>query len=250
MKAMGLPSIRLDKFISENSELSRSLAGTAIRQGRVKVNGKTIKSTSLKVNATDDEVILNLQVLNNVGPRYFMLHKPAGFICANKDNDHAVVFELMETEINIHKLHTVGRLDVDTTGLVLITDDGNWSHNISSPKHHQDKQYRVWLAEPLNENAEQQLESGIHLKSEDKPCQPAKLERINSQEVLLTISEGKYHQVKRMFAALDNNVVKLHRESIGSVALDSQLDEGQYRPLTSAEILQLSISPPSHKDKK
>ena len=233
-------SMRLDKFICESSDLTRSLACTAIRQGRVKVNGKPQRSSSLKINEKTDVVLLNDQPMaGEIGPRYFMMHKPAGYVCANNDEEHRVVFSLMQDEINLHKLHTVGRLDIDTTGLLLISDDGKFSHAIASPKRHQDKTYRAWLLEPLVADAEQQVEHGIMLNNESEKTKPAKLERINDTEVLLTISEGRYHQVKRMFAALGNRVEKLHRESIGPVKLDPLLSEGDYRALTPQEIKQL-----------
>ncbi len=229
--------MRLDKYLAQCTELTRSLATVAIRQGRVRVNEKIIKSSSLKINELSDVVLLNGQSLKDkIGPRYFMLHKPAGYICANSDNEHAVVFDLLTDEINLDKLHTVGRLDLDTTGLVLISDDGQWSHAITSPKHHQNKKYQVWLSEPLIEDAEQRVKEGIMLRDEKYPTKPGILERINDTEVILTISEGRYHQVKRMFAALGNRVVKLHRQSIGDVELDDSLTEGQYRALTPQEV--------------
>ncbi|MEY8204690.1 MAG: 16S rRNA pseudouridine(516) synthase RsuA [Bermanella sp.] len=231
--------MRLDKYLTQCSELTRSLAGVAIRQGRVRVNDKVIKSSSLKIN-TQDTVLLNGQALKDkIGPRYFMLHKPAGYICANSDEQHEVVFTLLTNEINLHKLHTVGRLDLDTTGLVLISDDGPWSHAITSPKHHQTKAYRVWLSEPLIADAEQQVATGIMLRDEKYPTKPGTLERISATEVILTISEGRYHQVKRMFAALGNRVIKLHRQSVGGVCLDDNLQAGQYRALTPQEISRL-----------
>jgi len=235
--------MRLDKYLTQCTELTRSLAGAAIRQGRVRVNEKVIKSSSLKINELTDVVLLNGQSLTDkIGPRYFMLHKPEGYICANSDNEHAVVFELLSREINLDKLHTVGRLDIDTTGLVLISDDGQWSHAITSPKHHQNKSYRVWLSEPLIEDAEQQVKKGMMLRDELHPTKPGTLERINDTEVILTISEGRYHQVKRMFAALGNRVVKLHRHSIGDVVLDANLHEGEYRALTPQEVALLGKS--------
>ena len=234
-------SIRLDKFLCESTDLTRSLAGVAIRQGRVKVNGKTQRSSSLKIDEKNDQVLLNdMPMAGEIGPRYFMMHKPEGYICANTDEEHRVVFSLMQDEINLHKLHTVGRLDLDTTGLLLITDDGKFSHMVASPKYHQAKTYRAWLAAPLIENAEQQVITGILLKNESEKTKPGKLERISDTEVLITIGEGRYHQVKRMFAALGNRVEKLHRESIGKVTLDPLLHSGEYRALTKQELTDLT----------
>jgi 16S rRNA pseudouridine516 synthase len=235
--------MRLDKYLSQCTQLTRSLATTAIRQGRVRVNEKVIKSSSLKINEDTDIVLLNGQSLvDKLGHRYFMLNKPAGFVCANHDLEHQVVFELLSQEINLDRLHTVGRLDVDTTGLVLISDDGQWSHTITSPKYHQEKTYHVELAQPLTEDAQEQVENGIMLHGETRLTKPGKLENISDTHVSLSITEGRYHQVKRMFAALGNRVVGLHRHSIGELALDETLKEGEYRTLTPQEVLQLGKS--------
>ncbi len=232
--------MRLDKYLSQCTQLTRSLATTAIRQGRVRVNEKIIKSSSQKINEDTDTVLLNGQSLTDkLGHRYFMLNKPAGFVCANHDLEHKVVFELLSNEINLDRLHTVGRLDVDTTGLVLISDDGQWSHTITSPKYHQEKNYRVELAQPLAEDAQKQIETGIMLHGETHLTKPGKLEHISDTHVSLSITEGRYHQVKRMFAALGNRVVGLHRHSIGELALDETLKEGEYRALTPQEVLLL-----------
>lgn len=230
--------MRLDKFLSDNTPLTRSLATKAIKAGRIQVNGSKAKSGSVKIQLETDQVLFDGQLVAvNIGCRYFMMHKPQGVVCANSDGEHQLVFDLMRDVINVERLHTVGRLDKDTTGLLLITDDGQWSHQITSPKHHFEKTYRTWLAEPLIAEAESRCEAGIELKDELKPTLPAQLKRISDVEVLLTIHEGRYHQVKRMFAALGNRVTALHRESVGGVALDEQLKPGEYRALTPEEIL-------------
>jgi 16S rRNA pseudouridine516 synthase len=164
-----------------------------------------------------------------------MLHKPLGYISATIDNEHPTVLDLLD-EPNKKALHIAGRLDIDTTGLVLITDDGPWNHRVTSPRHECEKTYYVTLASDLVADAEAKLQAGILLNSETQLTKPATLERLYSNEVRLTISEGKYHQVKRMFAALDNRVTELHRERIGEIILDESLAEGEYRPLTAAEI--------------
>ncbi|RKW37748.1 MAG: pseudouridine synthase, partial [Moraxella sp.] len=134
------------------------------------------------------------------------------------------------------RLHSAGRLDVDTTGLVLLTDDGQWSHRITSPKHHYPKTYLVTLADPVEANYSQACAEGILLRGEKEPTKPAELEILDDYNVNLTISEGRYHQVKRMFAALGNKVVGLHRWKIGNLTLDDDLGEGEFRPLTEKEI--------------
>lgn len=233
--------MRLDKYICECTQLTRSLATQAIRGKRVTVNDVIIKSGSTKISVNKDIVILDSQTLVlHEGFRYYMMHKPPGMVCANTDFDHPIIFDIMYDEPAINKLHTVGRLDLDTTGFLLITDDGKWSHFITSPKHHKPKTYRAWLAEPLIDTAEKQLEEGIMLRGETDLTQPATLERISNTEVLVTLNEGKYHQVKRMFAALGNHVEGLHREKIGDVSLDEDLGEGEYRELTPEEVSSLA----------
>jgi 16S rRNA pseudouridine516 synthase len=137
---------------------------------------------------------------------------------------------------NLESLHTAGRLDIDTTGLVLITDDGAWSHRITSPKKKCGKRYRVGLADAVQEGAAAHFKQGVQLKDEAKLTRPAELKVLSPNEVLLTIHEGKYHQVKRMFAALNNRVISLHREKVGSIELDQALAEGEWRYLTEVEI--------------
>lgn len=226
--------MRLDKYIAQTTDLSRALVKLALRNNRVRVNGEPVKDASLHL-AASDRVALDGEALSPLGPRYFMLHKPLGYVCATVDNDHPTVLELLD-EPNQKILHIAGRLDIDTTGLVLITDDGQWSHRVTSPRHDCEKTYCVTLANALLADAEARLQAGILLKGETQLTKPATLERLSGNQVRLTISEGKYHQVKRMFAALGNRVVELHRERIGLIRLDDALAVGQYRRLSEAEI--------------
>jgi 16S rRNA pseudouridine516 synthase len=145
------------------------------------------------------------------------------------------VLELLNVP-NPARLHIAGRLDMDATGLVLLADDGEWSHRVMSPRHNFPKTYRVTLAEPLSEENAAVLRQGAQLRNEPCRCQPAQIERISDTEVRITVTEGKYHQVKRMFAAVGNNVAALHRERIGAVVLDPVLAPGESRPLTETEI--------------
>jgi 16S rRNA pseudouridine516 synthase len=185
------------------------------------------------VTATQ-QIELDGELLQIIGLRYFVMHKPAGYVCSTDDPDHNTIFALMDEPMQ-SRLHTVGRLDLDTTGLLLITDDGQWSHQISSPKHECAKTYRAWLADPVDASAIALFEEGVMLNGEKHPTKPAQLEIVTPEECLLTIHEGRYHQVKRMFAAIGNKVIKLHREQIGSFKLGDDLAEGEYRELTAAE---------------
>ena len=234
--------MRLDKFICDCTGLTRSQAGKLIRQGLVLIDQQLCKQPATQLKP-EQKVELEGEELQLTGPRYFVMHKPAGYVCSTDDPDHNTVFVLLD-EPRLDKLHTVGRLDLDTTGLLLITDDGQWSHKISSPKHECAKTYRAWLADPVDESAISLFAEGVMLRGEKHLTKAAELEIINPQECLLTIHEGRYHQVKRMFAAVGNHVVGLHRERIGAIELDPDLAPGEYRPLTEEEIA--SVGLPSH----
>ena len=207
-----------------------------VRAGSVSVNNVLIKKADQKILATD-VVTLDGETVSLPQSRYLMLHKPAGYVCANRDGEHPVVLDLLN-EGGIEDLQIAGRLDIDATGLVLITDDGAWNHRVTAPMRLCRKTYCVTLHEPLAVDAAEKLRSGILLSGEKKSTLPAELSFIDDQSdrVRLSIREGKYHQVKRMFAAVGNHVIALHRESIGDIFLDTSLMPGQYRPLTSIEI--------------
>ncbi len=226
---------RLDKFLSEYTGLSRSQATKALRQNLVKVNNTLVKDGALKVS-TDDLIEFDGETLNwIVGNQYFVLYKPEGYICSHDDGDYPTVYQFFDYPLS-NRLHTAGRLDVDTTGLVLLTDDGQWSHRITSPKHHCEKTYLVTLADPIEDFYLEQCQQGILLKGEKQPTKPAQIEIIDDYNLNLTLIEGKYHQVKRMFAALGNKVVALHRWRVGQIILDEHLAEGEYRSLTHEEV--------------
>lgn len=227
--------MRLDKFIAEQTGLTRSQAAKALKSGVVSVNEEIEKSGARKVSA-EDIIRYEGELLEWLeGGQYFMLYKPQGYVCSHDDGEYPTVFQFFDYPL-MNKLHTAGRLDVDTTGLVLFTDDGQWSHRITSPKHHCEKTYLVTLADPVEAFYAQQLAEGILLRGEKEPCLPAKMEILDDYNVNLTISEGRYHQVKRMFAALGNKVEALHRWRIGDIVLDESLEEGEYRTLSDEEI--------------
>ncbi len=226
--------MRLDKFVASVSDLSRSDAKRVIKAGEITVAGEVIRDPQYAVPATA-VVSLAGSVLRCAAFRYFMLHKPSGYVCANKDRGHLTVFDLID-EDNRDKLHSVGRLDLDTTGLVLLTDDGLWSHRVTSPRAGCDKTYWVQTALPIASDAVSQFANGLFLHAEKTRLQPAQLQILDACSARITIAEGRYHQVKRMFGALGNAVVKLHRERIGPIELDVLLAQGQYRPLSAQEI--------------
>lgn len=232
--------MRLDKFLSQQLEISRAIALRELRAHKVTVDGEVVRQGAFKLKPENqveyDGNPLHLQF----GPRYFMLNKPQGYVCSTDDPDHPTVLYFLE-EPTAYKLHAAGRLDIDTTGLVLMTDDGQWSHRITSPRHHCEKTYLVTLESPVADDTAAQLTAGVQLHNEKDLTKPATLEVISECQVRLTISEGRYHQVKRMFAAVGNHVVALHRERIGAIVMDEDLGEGEYRPLTAEEIASVVV---------
>ncbi len=226
--------MRLDRFISETTGISRKEATKVLHRAEVSVDGVVHKKGAFKI-PDGAEVIWNDKQLKLTGATYLMMHKPLGCVCANDDGMHRTVFSYLD-EPNKDKLHTVGRLDLDTSGLLFITDDGKWSHRITSPKQQCPKIYHAWLAEPLTEADITAFAAGLQLTGEEALTAPAVLEIINEREALVHVYEGRYHQVRRMFAAVGNKVEKLHREQIGVLKLDTDLAPGETRVLTAKEV--------------
>ncbi|WP_317133919.1 pseudouridine synthase [Marinomonas maritima] len=229
--------MRLDKFVCKSTELTKIEAIQHIHFGEVSVNGDVTTDEMTQVHE-NNTIMLNGVRLKTRDFRYILMHKPAETICSNLDEAYPSLFNYLVVD-KVSELHIAGRLDADTTGLVLITDDGRWSFNITSPTRQCCKVYRVGLSRALTiEQAESvtvRFKNGVQLQGEEGLTRPAKMEVISSKEVLLTITEGKFHQVKRMFSAVGNRVVLLHREQIGEVRLDVEV--GQWRYLTEGEVL-------------
>ena len=224
--------MRLDRFICKSTNYTRVEAKELIHAGRVVVNDLTDLHEAYQVHE-NNKITLDGTPLSLRPSRYIMMHKPAGFLSSNVDGRHPSLFNLINLA-DTDNLHLAGRLDRDTTGLVLITDDGRWSFNLISPDRNCAKRYRVGLRNDITNEAIEKLESGLEVKGLVNITKPAKVEVIHSKEVLLTITEGKYHQVKRMFQAVNNKVVRLHRESVGEIELN--IPEGQWRYLLESEI--------------
>ena len=227
--------MRLDQFVSQAAALTRVDAQKAIRCGWVEVDGARVTKTSTHIEPTTAVVTLDDAPLALPGDIYLMLHKPAGVVSAREDPEHPTVLDLID---HPHRktLHVVGRLDKDTTGLLLLTNDGDWSHRISAPKHHVPKTYLATLAWELSEAGAQALRAGVQLHGEKGLTKPAEIEILPDNQARITISEGKYHQVKRMLAAVGNRVESLHREQIGGLVLDAELPPGEWRELTASEM--------------
>jgi 16S rRNA pseudouridine516 synthase len=226
--------MRLDKLISNSTVFTRSQTGKIIRKGNITINGSVIKKSAFKVSPTDEVQYLGINI-NLPQQRYIMMHKPKQVVCSTADGEHQTVLDLLFIAKR-DTLHIAGRLDIDTTGLVLLTDDGQWSHRMTAPKHKQSKIYHVTLTEEITTEAIKQLETGIQLKGEDKQTLPANVKKLDNKTLLLTLHEGKYHQVKRMFAAVGNHVEQLHRQQIGKIVLDPHLKAGEWRELSADEV--------------
>lgn len=231
--------MRLDKFIGNNTQLSRTQIHNAIKQDLIFVNDQLVSKTNAQIK-DGDKVTLNGKPIEARAPQYLMLHKPSGYVSATTDSEHPTVLDLIDNPFK-HELQIVGRLDIDTTGLILLTDDGQWNHKVTSPKYSHTKSYLVTTANNIEENTKAIFADGILLKGETKKTLPADLEILNSHIARLIICEGKYHQVKRMFAAIGNHVVALHRERVGGVSLGADLAPGQYRALTADEIASFGL---------
>ena len=228
---------RLDKFISHITALPRTKVKAGIKKGHVTVKGLKVSKFDLPI--TEGSLVTwQGKELKYLGKRYFMLHKPQGYVCANTDELHPTVFDLL-CEDNLKDFHVAGRLDIDTTGLVLISNDGEWSHKITSPKKQKFKTYLIELDKPITPEAIDLLENGVQLHNEKQLTQPAIVEQLAPYSLRLSIIEGKYHQVKRMLAAVGNKVVELHRQSVASIELDPTLSLGEYRELTVEEVAQI-----------
>lgn len=225
--------MRLDKFLAHHLGVSRTIVNKELKAQKVTVNGDIVKSGAYHISPDQIVEYDGFEIVPITENRYFMLNKPQGYVCSTDDPDHPTILYFIDVPM-AEKLHSAGRLDLDTTGLVLLTDDGKWSHRITSPKHHCEKVYQVTVEQPLTANLIDIFKQGIQLKSEKTLTEPAKLIIIDDYHAELTISEGRYHQVKRMFAAVNNHVTQLHRKQIGNIVLD--IPEGEYRPLTQDEI--------------
>lgn len=225
--------LRLDKYLANHGGLTRAEARIAIQSGIVTVNGDMVKAIGQKVQESDSIFVLSQEVLLG-GETYLVFHKPAGIICSNKDAEHSTVIDLIPDYDDLD-LSIAGRLDKDTTGIVLLSTDGKWTHRVTSPNYKSKKTYLIETADPIAPELVGRFREGIFLKDSPKLTAPAELEILSEKVAKLVLTEGRYHQVKRMFGACGNKVVKLHRSRVGIVDLDG-LEEGQCRVLTDEEI--------------
>ena len=232
--------MRLDKYLVACAVGSRTEVKNFLKSGRVTVNGKKEKSAKLQINEETDEICFDGQKLEYEEFVYYMMNKPQGVISATEDPKHKTVLDLLDDLARSKEVFPVGRLDIDTHGLLLLTNDGQLAHALLSPKRHVDKTYLAQINGVMTDADVETFAQGIPLK--DFTCQPAKLELVsidrekNQSLVRVTIAEGKFHQVKRMVAYCDKEVVDLQRLTMGTLTLDENLKRGEWRRLTKEEL--------------
>lgn len=231
---MAISHARLDRFISEKCRISRRDVRLLLAQKRVKVDGKIADSIELIINKFSI-IELDNEVLQNNRPLYIMLHKPKGVVCATKDDVHKTVLDLIEHPLK-NELHIVGRLDLNTSGLVLLTNDSRWSERLMSPEFKVAKKYFVTLKNQLTPEYIDAFAQGMYFEYEDLNTLPAKLSIISPYQAEVALVEGRYHQIKRMFGRFRNPVIALHRFAIGNIQLTEKLAIGEFRELTAEEI--------------
>lgn len=226
--------MQLARFINKQLRISNQQVKQALQSGLVTVNGDVVICSRHQISRYC-EVWFKGRCLQQSKQTYLMLHKPVGYLSATVDDKHPTVMSLLPEEMRT-ELHIAGRLDLNSSGLLLLTNDGRWSRYITEPKQSIGKTYVVDLAYPICPDTEDVFARGIYFQCEDITTQPAQLQLITPTRIRLTIYEGRYHQIKRMFAHVGNRVVAIHRETVGKISLDDQLEIGQWRRLTTEEI--------------
>ncbi|HCS45805.1 MAG TPA: 16S rRNA pseudouridine(516) synthase [Pseudomonas sp.] len=227
--------MRVDRFLSNLPRFNRKQVRLLLVEKRIRIDGKIVSDTHAEVSEFS-RVEVNEEVLQVGKPaRYFMLHKPAGCVSATRDPEHPTVLDLIH-EPHKDELHIAGRLDYNTTGLMLITNDGSWSRRLTQPQTKLPKVYYVETEQDIGPEYAIKFTEGLYFAFEDLITQPADLVVLGPKSARLSIVEGRYHQVKRMFGHFDNKVLRLHRERMGSLVLDNALKPGEYRALCTEEI--------------
>lgn len=221
--------MRLDKFLANMGVGTRSEVKQLLKKESVKVNQNIVKLPKLHVNPNSDEIMVNDEVVSYIDKVYIMLNKPKGYISATEDELHPTIIDLIPEYAHLN-IFPVGRLDKDTEGLLLVTNDGQFNHEVMNPNKHVSKTYEVYSKHPITQFDIDKFKSGIELS--DGKLKPAILKKVDDYVSHVTIYEGKYHQVKRMFHSIENEVLELKRIKIAQLELDHNLDLGSYRLLT------------------
>ncbi|MGP4041531.1 pseudouridine synthase [Gracilibacillus sp. D59] len=231
--------MRLDKFLANMGYGSRKDVKTLVKKKRITVNNQIVRKADIHIDPNKDQIMCDDLIIEYKEYIYLMLHKPAGYLSATEDQKQKTVLDLIKKQDKVLEPFPVGRLDKDTEGLLLLTNDGQLAHELLSPKKHVDKTYIAKLARNITDEEVKQFAEGVLLE-DGYVTKPARLRTIEDNMVKITITEGKFHQIKRMFEAVDNKVLYLKRLSMGSLYLDKNLDIGEYRELTTEEVSQLS----------
>ncbi|MBV1880116.1 MAG: rRNA pseudouridine synthase [Pseudomonadales bacterium] len=234
---------RLDRFLSMTTGINRGAVRLMLAKGRVQVDGVTARDIQQIVHQFS-VITLDGTVLQENKPVYFMMNKPLGVVSATRDKKHKTVIDLMPP-CDSSSLHIAGRLDFNSSGLLLLTNDGAWSRNLSSPENRVKKYYRVTLEKPVMKEYIQTFRAGIYFDYEGITTQPAELTILSEYLAEITVIEGRYHHIKRLFGHFQNRVLNLHRYRIGNLNLDSRLALGQYRTLSENEMRDIVESDPS-----
>ena len=217
--------MRLDKFLANMGVGTRSEVKQLLKKGSVKVNQNIVKLPKLHVNPNSDEIMVNDEVVSYIDKVYIMLNKPKGYISATEDELHPTIIDLIPEYAHLN-IFPVGRLDKDTEGLLLVTNDGQFNHEVMNPNKHVSKTYEVYSKHPITQFDIDKFKSGIELS--DGKLKPAILKKVDDYVSHVTIYEGKYHQVKRMFHSIENEVLELKRVKIANLELDKTLNSGEY----------------------
>ena len=232
--------MRLDKFIADRTEYSRAQIKLIVKKGSVSVDGVTVKKSDMQINPENQTVCVEGKNLVHREHTYILLNKPKGYVCSTDSKDGATVLDLIPDELKVKGLFPAGRLDKDTLGMVFLTDDGELAHRILSPKRHIPKIYLVKLDRPFEIKYVDEFTKGLILENGEK-CLPARVFAVENNEkwAFIELHEGKYHQVKRMFAAVENHVERLMRVSMGGLELPVELGKGQHIELLHKDVEKL-----------
>jgi 16S rRNA pseudouridine516 synthase len=229
---------RLDRFLNVHAGIRRRDVRSVLAQGRIIVDGQLATGIN-QVISQFSHVLLDNQALQACTATYVMLHKPAGVVSATRDEHHKTVIDLLDRP-DRNSLHIAGRLDFNSTGLILLTNDGRWSRYLSAPDNGIGKRYRVTLEKPIDSEYINAFDRGMYFEYEGIMTRPAQLQVIDTHIAEVRLTEGRYHQIKRMFGRFNNPVVGLHRIAVGNLELDPQLKPGQNRDLTETELCNIS----------
>ncbi|MFN5542795.1 MAG: pseudouridine synthase [Betaproteobacteria bacterium] len=237
--------ISIEQLLFSQGFGTRKRCRVLVIEGLVQINGETVNDSSLTIDVSDESAwpltfSVNGEAWEYHAKAYLMLNKPAGYECSQKAKSHPSVYTLLPSPLRLRDVQSVGRLDQDTTGLLLFSDDGQFIHQMASPKHHVPKVYEITTSSPISDQQIRRLLDGVVLDDSPTPVRALACERPAPSHLKMTLAQGKYHQVKRMLSAVDNHVAALHRSQIGNLVLPSNLGTGEWRFLTVTELLAAS----------